>query len=465
MPKKQLLTALLSLTLLALVGGCSPNDPLANRSDTTDRNTSESSAQNQRSEVDFSVENAPAPTPSKPSQPLTAPPGNPEPKTNSQIQDYIKNIAVRGFAQNRQGVWIQSPDRLLANHQGTVPLPAASVTKVATTLAALKTFSPTHQFVTNIGITGLIENGVLKGDLIVQGGEDPLFVWEEAIALGNTLNQLGIKRVAGNLVIVGKFYMNFEFDPLASGTLLQQGMNSRIWPVEAETQYQTLPPDTPRPQVIFDNGVKVIPSAPVALQPLVRHNSKPLGELVKLMNMYSNNYMAQMLADSVGGANAVAQIAADAAGIPRSEIQLINGSGLGEANRISPRAACGMFLALDRVVTPYNMTLADVVAIVGQDLGVLKNRQALKLSVIKTGTLNNVSSLAGVIPNQKHGQVCLAIINSGRGATQFRDEQDALVTRLLSQWGTVSTPPAKLKPTSWQKGRTSGNEIVKKESN
>ena len=461
MLKTKSLTALLSVTFLALAAGCSPNEPLGSRGESPRGAASQPSVQEpkERSQIDFSVKNAPIAT--KPSEPLTAPLDNPDPEINSQIQDYIKNLAARGFAQSKQGIWIQSPYTLLADRQGTIPLSAASVTKVATTLAALQTFSPTHQFVTDIAATGLIENGVLKGDLIIQGGEDPLFVWEDAIALGNTLNQLGIKRVTGHLAIVGKFYMNFEFDPLTSGTLLQQGLNSRIWPVEAETQYQTLPPDTPRPQVTFEGGVKVIPSPPVNVQPLAGHYSKPLGQLVKLMNMYSNNYMAQMLADSVGGANAVAQIAADAAGIPRTEIQLINGSGLGEENRISPRAACGMFLALDRALSPYNMTVADVVAIVGQDLGVLKNRQALNLSVIKTGTLDNISSLAGVIPNQKHGQVCVAIMNAGRNAAQFRQEQDALLGKLLSQWGTVSTPPADLKPTSWHNGIKSRNEIVK----
>lgn len=458
MLKAQPFTALLSVALLALAAGCSPKEPLASRSESPRGAASPPSAK-ERSQIDFSVKNTPIAT--KPSQPLTAPPDNLDPEINSQIENFIANLAIRGFARDKQGIWIQSPDTLLANRQGTTPLSAASVTKVATTLAALQTFGPTHQFVTAIGATGPLENGVLKGDLIIQGGEDPLFVWEEAIALGNTLNQLGIKRVTGNLAIVGKFYMNFEFDPLTSGTLLQQGFNSRTWPVEAETQYQTLPPDTPRPQVTFEGGVKVMPSAPVDLQPLARNYSKPLGELVKLMNLYSNNYMAQMLADSVGSANAVAKIAADAAGIPRKEIQLINGSGLGEENRISPRAACGMFLALDRALSPYNMTVADVVAIVGQDLGVLKNRQALDLSVIKTGTLNNVSSLAGVIPNQKHGQVCVAIMNAGRDAAQFRQEQDALLRKLLSQWGTVSTSPADLKPTPWHNGINSGNEIVK----
>jgi len=54
-----------------------------------------------------------------------------------------------------QGVWIQSGPVLMANHQGTVPLPAASLTKIVTSLAALKTWGPAHQFETLISATGL----------------------------------------------------------------------------------------------------------------------------------------------------------------------------------------------------------------------------------------------------------------------------------------------------------------------
>jgi len=44
------------------------------------------------------------------------------------------------------------------------------------------------------------------------------FVWEE-IALGNSLNQLGIKRVTGNLVITSNFAMNYKFNPSVAGQL------------------------------------------------------------------------------------------------------------------------------------------------------------------------------------------------------------------------------------------------------
>ena len=77
-----------------------------------------------------------------------------------------------------------------------------------------------------MGWPGTIENGVLMGDLIVEGGDDALFVWEEAIALGNTLEQMGISRVTGDLIVTNGFSMNFESNSQQSGQWLKESLNS-----------------------------------------------------------------------------------------------------------------------------------------------------------------------------------------------------------------------------------------------
>ncbi len=403
-----------------------------------------------------------SPPPVKPSQPqpLIVSATNPKTPTNTKIQQYLNGLAAQGFAKENQGVWMQSGNTLLANHQGTVPLSAASITKVATSLVALQQFGPEHQFITLIGTTGKIENGVLKGDLIVAGSEDPLFVWEEAIALGNALNQKGIKRVTGNLIIVDKFYMNFELDPLKSGELLKQGLNSQIWPSEAAAQYQTLPPNTPQPQIAIEGNVKVLSAPPNDVQPLVKHYSLPLAELIKKMNQYSNNLMADMLADTVGGAKTVAQKAAAATGVPPAEIQLVNGSGLSEENLISPRAACALFIALERYLKPYSMTVADVLTVVGKDKGILSERPLPQLAVVKSGTLDNVSALGGALPTQKQETVWFVIMNRGANVETFRTQQEVLLKSFLNEWGSVQVSPPELTPNPARNSKVSRSEIV-----
>jgi len=68
------------------------------------------------------------------------------------------------------------------------------------------------------------------------------------------------------------------------------------------------------------------------------------------MNIYSNNEMAEMLAQS--GERSPVQQQAPLPLVPQSEIQLVNGSGLGVENRISPRAVCAMFIAIQREYCP-----------------------------------------------------------------------------------------------------------------
>jgi serine-type D-Ala-D-Ala carboxypeptidase/endopeptidase (penicillin-binding protein 4) len=445
MLKTRYWNAVSSIALLTLINGCAATS------------SPELSSPSPVAEV------SPSPIPANQplTTPLTVPTNNPETATNSKIQEYLNGLTSQGFVKEDQGIWMQSGNTLLANHQGTTPLPAASITKVATSLVALQTFGPEHQFITLISTNGGIKNGVLTGDLIIQGSEDPLFVWEEAIALGNTLNQKGIKRITGSLIIVDKFYMNFELNPLKSGELLKQALNSQIWPAEAAAQYQTLPPNTPKPQVVIDGTVQVFrPGPPPTAQPLIKHYSLPLAELIKKMNQYSNNLMADMLADTVGGAKVVAQKAAAATGVPTAEIQLVNGSGLSEENRISPRAACALFLGLERYLKPYNMTVADVLTVVGKDQGILSERSLPKLAVIKSGTLDNVSALGGALPTEKQETVWFVIMNGGANVETFRTQQEVLLKSFLNQWGTVQASPPELTANPARISKVSRSEIV-----
>ncbi len=439
MLKNRYLTAVSSIALLTIIAGCAATESpqLASPSPIAES----------------------SPPPIKPSQPLTVSANNPETATNTKIQQYLNGLTAQGFAKEDQGIWMQSGNTLLANHQGTVPLSAASITKVATSLVALQQFGPEYQFITLISTNGTIKDGVLTGDLIIQGSEDPLFVWEEAIALGNALNQKGIKRVTGSLIIVDKFYMNFELNPLKSGELLKQALNSQIWPAVATAQYQTLPPNTPKPQIAIEGTVKVLPGLPSAV-PLAKHYSLPLAELIKKMNQYSNNLMADMLADTVGGAKTVAQKAAAATGVPAAEIQLVNGSGLSEENRISPRAACALFIALERYLQPYSMTVADVLTVVGKDKGILSERPLPKLAVIKSGTLDNVSALGGALPTQKQQTVWFVIMNRGVNVETFRTQQEVLLKSFLNEWGSVQVAPPELTPNPARNSKASRSEIV-----
>jgi len=386
----------------------------------------------------------------------------------STIKRYLLQLQAEKLVTAQQGIWMQSGPVLLANHQGTVPFPAASLTKIATTITALKTWGPNHQFETLISATGPIVNGVLQGDLVINGGGDPMFVWEEGITLGNHLNKLGIRRVTGNLVITGAFAMNYTLDTVKAGAYLREAINSATWQRGATKQHGEMAKGTPKPQVAIAGNIEVVPQVNYQPKLLIRHRSLPLKDILREMNIYSNNETSQMLGELAGGAPVVMKTAASTARVPESEIQLINTSGLGVQNRISPRAACAMFIALQRELAPYKLTVADLFPVSGRDKrGTMLFRTMPKTTVFKTGTLNDVSALAGVIPTGDRGLVWFAIINRGSNIEGLRAQQDKLLQQLLGQLQVAPTLPAAV---TWQKfpnpyslfGSPSRNQIVAK---
>ena len=366
----------------------------------------------------------------------------PDPAAKGIVRNYLTNLDALGFSATEQGVWIQTGATPIAVHQPYRAVSSASLTKMATTLAALETWPINHRFETRLGYTGSLENGVINGDLVIQWTGDPYFVWEEAIALANTLNRQGIHQVTGNLVILGEFSMNFEADFYRSGELFIQAVDANRWSSEVVYVHSTLPPDTPQPVLAINGQVVVHPAATAtsSVQWLVRHQSLPLVPLLKAMNIYSNNEMAEQFARAVGGTNVVMAKSAEKTGVPASEIRLINGSGLGVENQLSPRAVVAILLSIQRQLRPHNLSVSDVMPVFGQDEGTLIFRELPVQSALKTGTLNTVSSLAGYFPTRDRGPVWFSIQNWGEDLELLRAQQDALLLALQQHWGKASSP-------------------------
>ncbi|MEO0407683.1 MAG: D-alanyl-D-alanine carboxypeptidase [Cyanobacteria bacterium P01_A01_bin.135] len=369
---------------------------------------------------------------------LLEPQNAPDAGALDDLQTYLSELGYFGWIPRDQAVWVQSSEGVLASHQGKVPLPAASLTKIATTLVALTTWGSNHRFETTVSATGPIESGVLQGDLVVQGGSNPLFVWEEAIALANALQDLGIRQVTGQLIITGPFSMNYEEDPLVAGRLLRQAFDSRSWSGEVAQQYALMPADTPRPTLRVSGGITALsPAQAASLSPqrLAVHYSLPLDQLLRLMNLYSNNFMADLLAVELGGGTGLSRQVATLTGVPQPEVQLINGSGLGVENRLSARAAVAMLRAVEARLISQGLGVMDVFPVAGIDVGTLKGRNLPEGTSVKTGTLAAVSALAGVMPTRDRGTVWFAIINQNGNLVELRAQQDYFLEDLADRWG------------------------------
>lgn len=85
-----------------------------------------------------------------------------------------------------------------------LPLPSASVAKAPTALYALHRLGLEHRFVTRLrASSGVIEGGVLRGDLILQGGGDPTLKTAHLAALAQAVVAQGLRRVEGRLIVDG----------------------------------------------------------------------------------------------------------------------------------------------------------------------------------------------------------------------------------------------------------------------
>jgi serine-type D-Ala-D-Ala carboxypeptidase/endopeptidase (penicillin-binding protein 4) len=408
--------------------------------------------------------------------PLLNPPLAADLQLQKSIEQYLVSLKAMGLNPEQQGIWLQTDSTQLVNHQAEIPLPAASLTKSATTLAALTTWGFEKRFDTNIAMIGTIQGDTLVGDLVIQGAGDPLFVWEDAQALAHTLNQMGIQQISGNLQIVGDFAMNYQRDPQKAGNLLKQGLSSatlaqslsaeQLKDVNVIQSQSAKLASLGKFQVKVVGEVLVTPSIPTEARPIIRHRSLPLLDIIREMNIYSNNEIAQTLADSVGGHDNVMQITAKSAGFTPGEIQLINGSGLGVQNQIAPHAVSQIFRAIHRLARQQQLTIADLFPTAGTDhKGSMLDRKMPLGTTVKTGTLNEVSALTGALPTRDRGLVWFTIINRGTQIAQLRQQQDRLLQTLLAQWGQPTDMPwgitrhNKIPPYLGDPGR---NEIVLK---
>lgn len=105
-------------------------------------------------------------------------------------------------------VYVQQVDAAepAVNHMADQAFSPASVMKVVTTYAALDMLGPAYRWRTGIYYDGVLENGVLDGDLVIKGYGDPYFRAEDLWQLLNYLRQRGIRDIRGDLVLDGTLF-------------------------------------------------------------------------------------------------------------------------------------------------------------------------------------------------------------------------------------------------------------------
>ncbi len=90
--------------------------------------------------------------------------------------------------------------KTLEARDAALGLPPASVTKALTALYALDALGGAHRFETRLVTTGQVRDGVLDGDLVLDGGGDPMLDTDALADMADRLRAAGIRRVEGKFL-------------------------------------------------------------------------------------------------------------------------------------------------------------------------------------------------------------------------------------------------------------------------
>lgn len=325
----------------------------------------------------------------------------------------------------------------------------ASAVKLATALAALRTFGPEHRFTTAVWTNGTIDKatGTINGDLIISG-RDPSFHYEHAVMLARELNRLGIRTVTGDLIVAPRFTMNFNVNAQRSGDALYDTLDAARRPAAAARAWmdeRIALGDTASLQTVPSvavMGAVYVDSVPKGARPILTHNSSKLVDVLKVLLCYSNNFMAERIGDTLGGPEGVRRVAIRDAKVDPAEISLATTSGLG-VNRVTPRAMMKIFRSLRDELAKSNLSPSDIMPVAGIDPGTLHKRYTSYPSrgsvIAKTGTLIRTDGGASALVGQMKtatGETLLFVIFNMRGSfLRFREAQDMLVTQIQNQRG------------------------------
>jgi serine-type D-Ala-D-Ala carboxypeptidase/endopeptidase (penicillin-binding protein 4) len=345
--------------------------------------------------------------------------------------------------------------RTLYSEDASVPRIPASVEKLYTTAAALQQFGPQGTIPTDVlGATAVDPaTGILTGNLYLRGNGDPSFDAKAAGLLADILiERTGITEVDGRVVGDETLFDGLRGPPSEgyrtstwvgplSALTFNRGITGRRRPL-----FQASPPAFAAKAftgALRRRGVKVRRSAragttPVTAVALAGLNSPGIENLVASMNVPSDNFIAETLIKALGarfgdGGSTRAGAAVVRASAARLGIRttVVDGSGLSRSNRTSPKAVVALLTAMDEgeLAVPFEASLP-----VAGRTGTLHDRMRRSAARddcrAKTGTLSNVSALAGYCDTRSGGRVAFAFLMNSVYPWAARRLQDRMTAAL-----------------------------------
>jgi len=357
-------------------------------------------------------------------------------------------------------------DGVVASQGADQSFNPASVIKVATSVLALKTLGPEHKYITDFACRGpcTIDQGRLKGDLVIIGGGDPDFQAENTWLVARELSTLGISKISGDLVVEGVFFQGWEHGVKGRetdvalrarlmGGRFRQALDITRWDQTLHATWEDAAPRhgwplISKPGIIIDGAIRLGQGNDAANHLLVQHRSNPLVLTLKRFNTFSNNDIVRV-ADPIGGPAAIEAMLNEIAGDLPGKIKISTASGEG-VNRMTPRQVTRLLRAFIGTCYEHNLILNDVLPIPGcvpGSLPLMFSRLAEgeygRTAVVKSGTLTTtdggVAVLAGFILPFSSGEMMAFCVGAPKAGGQIKrmrlKEQDWLLDLMDSVGG------------------------------
>ena len=324
----------------------------------------------------------------------------------------------------------------------------ASVEKLFVTSSALLRYGPDAQPQTRVTTAATLdEDGRLDGDLDLVGGGDPTLSEAGLGELAGALHTAGVRRIAGD--VVGD---DSRFDRRRGGPrtnyLADRDMGGRLGALVLNRGFQTYPAAYAARRLrahLRNSAITVLGTARAGaaatdgITDLAVLAGPPMRDLVRQVNVPSDNFFAEMLLKDLGAEFAGSGTTPAGAAVVRDTLddfgvrpRIADGSGLSRANRTTPRQVVRLLERMEN--QEIAMTWRQSLAVPGRS-GTVRRRMrgtAASRCRVKTGTIRGVSNLAGVCSTTGGETVAFAWLMNGvnpYGARRLQDRMTALVAR------------------------------------
>jgi serine-type D-Ala-D-Ala carboxypeptidase/endopeptidase (penicillin-binding protein 4) len=325
----------------------------------------------------------------------------------------------------------------------SLALRPASNEKLATTYAALTALGPSFQIETDVLGDGQQSGAIWRGDLVLKGYGDPALSGAKLGSLARQVAAAGITHVSGRILgdeswfdtrrtgVGWKAQFYLHESPALSALIVNRGWTGR---------YETARPALMAAQlfrlelrhagVAVTGGTAVGVASADAVQ-VADVESPPLSVLVRHMDVYSDNFYAEMLLKEIGavqggGGSAAAGLAVTRqllgeAGVPLAGVRMVDGSGLSLLDRWTSRALASLLQTMwrDPDLEPYVLRALPIAGETGTLHYRMRSGPARGVVRAKTGTTDNSSALSGFVGSR----YVFSILENGRPVRTAKAEQ------------------------------------------